>query len=134
MKIVKILSCIILVGFMGAVVADNLFLHKQVDILQKEIKEYRNIDPVMKELKALRADIKTVKTDFNRFEKITVEKEKATADAVDKIESWIETSSVQGKWNGYKREFKDWRNGIVEKYRKVKESVEKKIDELKDND
>ena len=42
------------------------------------------------------------------------------ATTVEKTEQWIETSSVQGKWNGYKRQIKGYGQKMVEKIRNLK--------------
>lgn len=51
--------------------------------------------------------------------------------AVDKLEEWVETSSVQGKLNGYKRQMGVWKSKMMNYYNKAKENIGKKSEPAK---
>jgi len=46
---------------------------------------------------------------------------------VDKAEQWIETSSVQGQWNGYKRQIRGYKQKVADKVRSFKDAAKRKI-------
>ena len=93
MKVVKIISSVLLVSVVGALVAGNVYLIKEL----KECKE-------------------------NQLELVA---------AVDKLEEWVETSSVQGKLNGYKRQMGAWKSKMMNYYNKAKENIGKKSEPAK---
>jgi hypothetical protein len=51
--------------------------------------------------------------------------------AVDKLEGWVETSSVQGKLNGYKRQMGAWKAKMINYYNKAKGNIGKKSEPAK---
>lgn len=50
---------------------------------------------------------------------------------VDKLEGWVETSSVQGRLNGYKRQMGAWKAKMINYYNKAKENIGKKSEPAK---
>ena len=51
----------------------------------------------------------------------------ALTTTVDRVEQWIETSSVQGHWNGYKRQIKDYKQRVADRVRSFKDAAKRKI-------
>lgn len=47
--------------------------------------------------------------------------------AVDSVEQWIETSSVQGQWNGYKRQMNGYKRKMADKVRSFKDAAKRII-------
>jgi chromosome segregation protein len=63
-----------------------------------------------------------------------LEAQKNLVSAVDKLEDWVETSSVQGKWNGYKRQMGELQLKMKDYYNQVKESMRRKIESMRSDD
>ena len=117
--------------FGGAIVADNLYLHREVTRLENEIMVARESDVFVKELKGLKTEVSELRDGLGEFAKIEVENDKQVLGTLGKLENWVETCSVQGKWNGYKRQLGDWESRMAERYRKLKDSARRKYEELK---
>lgn len=133
----KSLVCVAAVAMIAGVVADDVYLHVKVQSLTEEIAglsaevERARKSPIQKALAELKVEFAEFATELKSFEKFTAEKDEALVKAVNKLEDWVETSSVQGKWNGYKRQLGDCEARIAAKYRQTKDSLQKKIDAMK---
>jgi hypothetical protein len=132
MKIIKLLTVLLIVSVLGAITAGNIYLYKKMgncrenQLLVQEVEQMKikiakseqTIDALTKELKATEAAF--------------LESHKNLVSAVDKLEDWVETSSVQGKWNGYKRQMGEFKLKMKDYYNKMKESIRDKMDSIRD--
>lgn len=132
MKIIKLLTVLLIVSVIGAITAGNIYLYKKMgncrenQLLVQEVEQMKikiakseqTIDALTKELKATEAAF--------------LESHKNLVSAVDKLEDWVETSSVQGKWNGYKRQMGELQLKMKDYYNKMKESIRSKMDSIRD--
>lgn len=55
-----------------------------------------------------------------------------TLGAVKKLENWVETSSVEGKIKGYKKELADYKQAFMDKCRSLKDAAVKGYETVKD--
>lgn len=131
MKTVKFMACCLGVVALVALGADIYVLHREIAKLHEQIKFERDNDPILKAVAELKVELAGFATELKLFEKLSAEKDAELVKAVNKLEDWVETSSVQGKWNGYKRQLGAYEAHMEEKYRQAKDSLQKKIDAMK---
>lgn len=124
-------ACLAILVFFGAVVVDNLHLHRQVTRLENEIMAVRESDVLAKELRGLKTEVSELRGGLGELARIEAENDKQVMGTLEKLENWVETCSVQGKWNGYRRQLGDWESRMAERYRKLKDSARRKYEELK---
>ena len=131
MKIIK--GIVRFVVFVAVVVlaVNGYILRQEVDKLHEQIKAERDTDQILKVINEERVELAGFAAELKAFEKQAAEKDEELSMAVGKLEEWVETSSVQGKWNGYKRQLGDYEERMKEKYRQEKESLQMKIDAMK---
>ena len=131
MRIAKYVVVGLLVAAVGALAVDSCILHREVVRLHEQIKIERDNDPILKAVAELKVEVAGFAAELKSFERLTAEKDAELVKAVNKLEDWVETSSVQGKWNGYKRQLGDYEARMEAKYRQAKESLQRKIDAMK---
>lgn len=131
MKIVKYMAWSLVGLAVVALGVDCYILHRDISRLQEQIKIERDNDPILKAVAELKVEFAGFATELKSFEKFTAEKDEELVKAVNKLEDWVETSSVQGKWNGYKRQLGDYEARMEARYRQAKDSLQKKIDAMK---
>ena len=131
MKTVEFMVCCTGVVALLALGADIYVLHREIANLHEQIKVERDNDPILKAVAELKVEFAGFATELKLFEKLSAEKDAELVKAVNKLEDWVETSSVQGKWNGYKRQLGAFETRMEEKYRQAKDSLQKKIDAMK---
>lgn len=131
MKIVKYMAWSLVVLAVVALGVDCYIQHRDISRLQEQIKIERDNDPILKAVAELKVEFAGFATELKSFEKFTAEKDEELVKAINKLEDWVETSSVQGKWNGYKRQLGDYEARMEARYRQAKDSLQKKIDAMK---
>lgn len=55
------------------------------------------------------------------------------AEMVEKHQDWIDNSSVEGKWKGYKRDMDEYKERVKNKFRSFKKSVKDKFSKKSDD-
>ena len=144
MKVVKILSILLLVAIVGALIAGNMYLYKKMECCKENQQLVQEVDQmkenvaksehaIMKlgdEIVRKGGEIAKLHKEVKATECAFLEAHKNLATAVDKLEDWVESSSVQGKWNGYKRQMGELQLKMKDYYNQVKESVKQKIESI----
>ena len=144
MKAIKVISVILLVAIVGALIAGNVYLYKKMaqcrenQLLVQEVEQLKatvgKSDQSIKKLedKIVRKDgeIAKLAKELKTTEGAFIEAHKNLVSAVEKLEDWVETSSVQGKWNGYKRQMGELQLKIKDYYNQLKESMHQKIESM----
>lgn len=121
----------ILTAAVIALAVDNYRVHGRLVQLDEQIRAEHDNSPVLKEIAGLRTDISDFERDVNSFMKLSADQDKDMLRAIGMLEDWVETSSVQGKWNGYKRQLGDYEARMEATYRQAKDSFQKKIDAVR---
>ena len=148
MKAVKITSSVLLVAVVGALVAGNVYLYMKMEscqenrLLTQEVEQLRRAlakseQAIMKledEIVRKEGQIMKLGKELKATEAAFLESHKNLVSAVDKLEDWVETSSVQGKWNGYTRQMGDLQLKMKDYYNQVKESMCRKIESMRSDD
>ena len=148
MKVVKIISSVLLVAVVGALVAGNVYLYKKMEscqenrLLTQEVEQLKSAlakseQAIMKledEIVRKEGQIMKLGKELKATEGAFLEAHKNLVAAVDKLEDWVETSSVQGKWNGYKRQMGELQLKMKDYYNQVKESMRRKIESMRSDD
>lgn len=134
MKIMKILAVSLLVCVIGALVSDNVYLHLQMERKFAVTDVCRDVDQLKTKIQILEAKSSKIEEELNGFERWSVAADKNILGAVDKLEDWVATSSVQGKWNAYKRQLGDFETKMVSRYNQMKESIRQKLDAMTNED
>ena len=148
MKVVKIISSVLLVSVVGALVAGNVYLYKKMEscqenrLLTQEVEQLKSAlakseQAIMKledEIVRKEGQIMKLGKELKATEGAFLEAHKNLVAAVDKLEDWVETSSVQGKWNGYKRQMGELQLKMKDYYNQVKESMRRKIESMRSDD
>jgi len=148
MKAVKITSSVLLVAVIGALVAGNVYLYKKMEscqenrLLTQEVEQLKSAlakseQAIMKledEIVRKEGQIMKLGKELKATEGAFLEAHKNLVAAVDKLEVWVETSSVQGKWNGYKRQMGELQLKMKDYYNQVKESMRRKIESMRSDD
>lgn len=145
MKAVKIILFVLLVAVVGALVAGNVYLYMKMEscqenrLLTQEVEQLKSAlakseQAIMKledEIVRKEGQLAKLGKELKATEGAFLEAHKNLVAAVDKLEDWVETSSVQGKWNGYKRQMGELQLKMKDYYNQVKESVKQKIDAMR---
>lgn len=145
MKAIKAISIVLLVAVIGALIAGNVHLFRKMESCRENRQLVQEVDQIKESVaKSERAIMKLedeiVRKDgeiakLNKELKATecafLEAHKSLLSAVEKLETWVEMSSVQGKWNGYKRQLGELQLQMKDYYNQVKESVKQKIDAMR---
>ena len=145
MKALKTISTVLLVAVIGMLIAGNVYLYRKMEncrenrLLVQEVdqmkesvaKSERAIMKLEDEIARKDGEIAKLSKELKATEYAFLEAHKNLATAVDKLEVWVETSSVQGKWNGYKRQMGELQLKMKDYYNHVKESVKQKIDAMR---
>ena len=145
MKAVKVISVVLLVSIMGALVAGNVYLYKKMEgckanqLLVQEVEQMKaavaksdqTIKKLEEEIVKKDCEIAKLAKELKTTEGAFLEAHKNLVSAVDKLEDWVETSSVQGKWNGYKRQMGELQLKIKDYYNQLKESMHQKIEAMR---
>ena len=133
----KVMSNCVAIVMIVCLAAHNVYLHNKIQTMTETVATLVKSDEQYKR-SSLQNAILELKSEFTEFagelktfERFTAEKDAELAKAVNKLEDWVETSSVQGKLNGYKRQLGDYEARMAEKYQQVKESLQSKIDAMK---
>ena len=148
MKVVKIISSVLLVAVVGALVAGNVYLYKKMEscqenrLLTQEVEQLKSAlakseQAIMKledEIVRKEGQLMKLGKELKATEGAFLEAHKNLVAAVDKLEDWVETSSVQGKWNGYKRQMGELQLKMKDYYNQVKESMRRKIESMRSDD
>lgn len=148
MKAVKITSSVLLVAVIGALVAGNVYLYKKMEsckenqLLVQEVEQMKaavaKSDQAIKKLEdeivRKEGEIAKLAKELKATEGAFLEAQKNLVSAVDKLEDWVETSSVQGKWNGYKRQMGELQLKMKDYYNQVKGSMRRKIESMRSDD
>lgn len=148
MKVVKIISSVLLVAVIGALVAGNVYLYKKMEscqenrLLTQEVEQLKSAlakseQAIMKledEIVRKEGQLMKLGKELKATEGAFLEAHKNLVAAVDKLEDWVETSSVQGKWNGYKRQMGELQLKMKDYYNQVKVSMRRKIESMRSDD
>ena len=119
-------KCVVL-GTVGAVVlaalaADCAWLHVRCARQDRTLTE---LDAVV------RTTVERIRVAEDRLQE-TADGLARTAKTAGELEKWVETSSVQGKFNAYCRQAEDKRREVVEKAREIRDSAMQKLKAVRD--
>ena len=145
MKAIKAVSIVLLVAVIGALIVGNVYLYKkmenncregrqlvqEIDKLKDTVaKSERAIMKLEDEIVRKDGEIAKLTKELKATECAFLEAHKNMVTAIDKLEVWVETSSVQGKWNGYKRQMGELQLKMKDYYNQAKESVKQKLETM----